>query len=78
LSLSGALLEKLPDVNLDLPSSISAPRLFIVNCQLPSEAPSLLSSADDGPGYVVAGESNVRAHPSGALLRMLYMAIHLL
>lgn len=38
---------------IDLPSHVSAPRLFIVNCQLPSEAPALLNAADDGPGYNV-------------------------
>jgi len=46
------LLDQLPAVTVDNHGT-NVPKLFVVNCQLPSEPPALISSADDGPGYNV-------------------------
>jgi hypothetical protein len=46
-------MERLPEVQLQPAPGTHVPPLFIVNCQLPSEAPSMMNPKDDGPGYNV-------------------------
>lgn len=43
----------LDSVTKDLPEVAGVPPLLVINVQLPSAPPALMTSAEDGPGYQV-------------------------